>query len=91
MDTIPPEASVTASTFYTTYLSRREILHDLKYCSREHLLESQYVVIALGDDMRAYGEEGKDNENLIRLLEENGFTQWEALEGTLVVYKQTGK
>lgn len=91
LDTIPPEASVTASTFYTTYLSRREILHDLKYCSREHLLESQYVVIALGDDMRAYGEEGKDNENLIRLLEENGFTQWEALEGTLVVYKQTGK
>lgn len=45
LDQIPEEASVTASTFYSTYLSQREILYDVRYSSEEHLLSTEYVVI----------------------------------------------
>ena len=42
---IPDDASVTATTFYTTALSQRKILYDVHYSSKEHLLDTQYVVL----------------------------------------------
>lgn len=49
LDEIPEEAPVAAGTFYTAYLSQREILYDLHYCSLEHLFESRYVVLGAYD------------------------------------------
>ena len=42
---IPEDAPVAATTFYTTPLSQREVLYDVRYCSQEHLLSTQYVVL----------------------------------------------
>ena len=90
LDTIPEGASVTATTFYTTHLSQRETLYDVRYCSQEHMLETEYVVLKLSanSDYKKYATGGKDNgfENLVKLLEQNGYTEYEFLDNVLVIY-----
>lgn len=72
LDQIPDDASVTAHTFYGAYLSKRDVLYDLRYCSKEHMLQSDYVVIksSYTADFKKYGN---SYESLVALLEENGF------------------
>lgn len=90
LDTIPHDASVTATTFYTTYLSDRETLYDVRYCSREHLLETQYVALSLTatDDCRKYSPTGGDDgvQALCALLERNGYEEFFRLDDVLVIY-----
>jgi hypothetical protein len=90
---IPEEAAVTASTFYTVELSQRQRIYDLGYASREHLLESEFVVI---DPRRAslhkkYATPGKDDglENLQILLHRMGYERWTTVEGRLYIYRKT--
>ena len=89
LDTIPDDASVAAPTFYTTHLSQRETLYDIRYCSREHLLEAEYVVLVLSanGDYKRYATRGTDNglENLVQLLEYNGYTEYEAINDVLII------
>ena len=89
---IPDGASVTATTFYTTYLSQREILYDVRYCSLEHMLETQYVVlkISVDSDLKKYamGEDDNGFENLVALLLENGYEPYRSVAGTLVIYRK---
>ena len=89
---IPDGASVTATTFYTTYLSQREILYDVRYCSPEHMLETQYVVLKISADSDfkkyAVNEEGNGFENLVNLLEENGYEPYMSIEDLLVIYRK---
>lgn len=51
---IPEDAPVAATTFYTTPLSQREVLYDVRYCSQEHLLSTQYVVLDTGGFQELY-------------------------------------
>lgn len=89
---IPDGASVTATTFYTTYLSQREILYDVRYCSLEHMLETQYVVLKISadSDFKKYATNGEGNgfENLVNLLEENGYEPYMSIEDILVIYRK---
>lgn len=84
--------SVTATTFYTTYLSQREILYDVRYCSLEHMLETQYVVLKISadSDFKKYAVNGEGNgfENLVNLLEENGYEPYMSIEDILVIYRK---
>lgn len=88
---IPEDASVSATTFYTACLSQREILYDVRYTSRKHILETEYIVMdpSIDGDFQEYadssGEKGWDN--FIVFLTENGYAPW--LEtNRLVVYKK---
>lgn len=89
---IPEGASVTASTFYTTFLSQRETLYDVRYSSPQHLLETQYVVlhVSADGDYKQYAQDGENDgfENLVRLLEKNGYTQYRSVENVLVIYQK---
>ena len=91
LDSIPEDASVTATTFYTTHLSRREALYDIYYCSEEHLLDSDYIVLnpCAGDEYALYATEGKEDgfEQLVRLLEKNGYEEYKSVENALVIYR----
>lgn len=91
LDTIPDDASVTATTFYTTYLSQRDILYDIRYCSREHLLETEYVVLKVSAtaDYKKYATSGQDNgfTNVVALLEKNGYVEYEKTN-VLVIYQK---
>lgn len=89
---IPDGASVTATTFYTMYLSQRETLYDVRYCSLEHMLKTQYVVLRISADsdfkMYAVNGEGNGFENLVNLLEENGYEPYKSIGDTLVIYRK---
>ena len=90
LDTIPGDASVTATTFYTTHLSQREILYDVRYCSQEHLLETEYVVLKLSanSDYKKYATDGEDNgyENLVNILDTNGYEVYYSVDNILTIY-----
>jgi len=92
LEEIPEDASVTATTFFTTWLSQREILYDLNYCSREHLLSSDYVVLnpSSRSSYKKYASAAKNDgfDQLIDLLETHGYTVYETLEQVLVIYKK---
>ncbi len=89
---IPDDASVTATTFYTTFLSQRDELYDIYYASREHLLDSEYVAlnVTAKSEFRKYADKGQENgyDNIIALLLENGFELYAELENVLVIYKK---
>ncbi len=84
---IPEDASVTAHTFYVVPLSKRSVLYDVRYCSREHLLSTEYVVLrnsSSGDFSR--GNLGVTGfQNVDALLKENGFTE-AFRQGSLIIY-----
>lgn len=90
---VPEDASVAATTFYTVPLSMREVLYDVRYASREHLLSADYVALELADrgSYAPYAKKGNDEdgfENLLGLLEENGYQKWREIEGVGVIYKK---
>ena len=89
---IPEDASVTATTFYTTALSQREVLHDVRYSSTAHLLQTEYVVlnVSAGNEYARYETYGRNNgfENLVKLLSENGYELFAELDGVLVIYRK---
>lgn len=92
---IPKDASVTATRYYTTFLSQREILYDVQLSSTEHMLETEYVVLDIvtgniNNEYEKYMTDGKENgyENLILLLEQNGYTQYLKHDDVLVIYKK---
>ena len=93
---IPDDASVTASTFYTTSLSKRKILYDAQYCSKAHVLETEYVVLSIpadGNDQNHAAAMKKKQEYtaLVKLLEENGYIQYAYIDHVLVIYQKVCK
>jgi len=92
LDTVPDDASVTSTTFYTVHLSQRDVLYDIGYCSVEQLLDSDYVVLGVdtNSECQKFATDGLDNgyENLVRLLEENGFSVHSAVSRVLVIYQR---
>jgi len=89
---IPEDASVTATTFYTTALSQREVLYDVRYSSTAHLLQTEYVVLNVSaeNEYVRYKTYGRNNgfENLVKLLGENGYELYAELDGVLVIYRK---
>ena len=88
LDEIPEEVSVTASTFYTTQLSQREIIYDVAYASRKHLMSTDYIVLDLSADYKKWeaGNPGGGLENLRELLADAGYSIHSELSGVLVIY-----
>lgn len=90
LEVIPEDASVTASTFYTTELSDREVLYDVRYASVEHMLGTEYVVLqkSLKNDYKRYDPNGsgKGYEKLVAILERNGYEVHSELGDILVIY-----
>lgn len=89
---IPDEASLTATTFYTTYLSQRETLYDVQYSSLEHMLDTRYIVLntSADSDFKKHAVNGEDNgfKDLVKLLEKNGYAPYKSIEYTLVIYRK---
>ena len=90
LEEIPEDAAVTATTFFTTWLSQRKILYDINYCSREHLLASEYIVLDTRNSYKKYASATKNDgfQNLISLLEVNGYHLDQSVEHALVIYRK---
>ncbi len=91
LDVVPEGASVAATTYYTTYLSQRDTLYDVKYASMEHILSCEYVVVGVSDSYGlknyARGEES-GYQVFSALLRQQGYEVIAAYEGRLEVYKR---
>lgn len=87
---IPEEASVATTTFYSTFLSQREVLYDVKYCTKEHLLEAQYIVLNEDGSFENYEKKGNDGkENLTELLLSEGYTVYDQIPEKLTIYRKS--
>ena len=86
LDVIPEDASVSATTYYTTHLSQRDVLYDVRYASKEHLLECEFVAVNENDEksFKAYG----GFEEFEKLLRRNGYQLIEELENRLKIYQK---
>ncbi len=90
---VPDGASVTATAFYTPHLSERESLYDVLHCTTEQILSSEYVVLQI-HAQNEYENFNSDPlihdgyENLVFLLERNGYTLYHELENVLTIYKR---
>ena len=86
LDMVPPDASVAATTYYTTYLSQRDILYDVRYSSREHLLGCEYVVVNSNDtkSFKAYG----GYEGFTQMLESEGYEIIGRHNDRLIIYRK---
>ena len=84
LEQVPEDASVAATTFYTAPLANREILYDVKYSSRDHVLDCAYVVISTSDttSFKTYG----GREGFLEFLAENGYTLWAELENQIQIF-----
>ena len=89
---VPDGVSVTSSTFYTTALSRRNVLYDVGNCSRSQMLQTEYVVlnVTAKSDYRHYarGQRDKGFAYLVEYLQKNGYTLYAELEGVLEIYRR---
>ena len=90
---IPTDRSVTAGTFYTAELSQRETVYDLGYASREHLLESEYIVL---DPRQKYSfkqyettEKFRDLEAFIGFLIQEGYEEVARVDNCLLIFRKT--
>ena len=87
---IPGDASVSATTFYTTQLSQRQILYDVKYASLEHILSTEYVALAPKSktNYTNYAIDGENGyENFTAILEDSGYEIWLQNQG-IVIYQK---
>jgi len=91
LDTVPEGASVAATTYYTTYLSDRAELYDVRYSSREHLLGCEHVVVGVTDTHGVKNfktAEKTGYEVLSELLRSEGYRIVAELEGKIEIYKR---
>lgn len=91
LDTVPDGASVAATTYYTTYLSQRDELYDIRYASTDHVLSCEYVVVGVKDAscLKKYAVNGeKGYENFVELLSSEGYVKTAEHEGRLEVYQK---
>ena len=88
---IPDDASAAATTFFTAPLANRETLYDIRYSSREHILECEYVVVSLTDtsSFKKYATSDENGrEMFVKFLEGNGYEVFAELENQMVIYKR---
>ena len=89
LDVIPEDASAAATTYYTTYLSQRDVLYDVRYGSKEHVLGCEYIAVGVTDanGLKTYAVDGKNGyENFVALLKAEGYVKIAEYEGKLEIY-----
>ena len=89
LDRIPRDATVTATCFYTLPLADCAVVYDLQYCSTEHLLSSDYVVLDDSESYKLYSTvpwEVRPREDFDALLTENGYVVCDSPDTSLTIW-----
>lgn len=91
LDTVPDGASVAATTFYTTYLSQRDVLYDVRYASEEHVFSCEYMALSVTDQnsYKPYAVNGeKGYENFRDKILSRGYVKIAEYPGRLEIYRK---
>lgn len=91
LDAVPDGASVAATTFYTTYLSQRDELYDIRYASKDHIFSCEYMALSVTDtnSYKKFAVNGeKGYENFVKILLDLGYEKIAEYEGRLEIYRK---
>lgn len=86
LQAVPEDASVASTTFYTTTLSNREVLYDIKYATSEHLFSVDCIVLDTSDT-ESYKKFGGLSA-FMQLLQANGYSETDRLEESLILLQR---
>ncbi len=90
LSTIPKDARVASTTYFTPQLSARDLLYDVKYVKFEHLTEVEYVVLLAKEktNYEKYRSPNADDglERLCEQLEESGFRLLTPGDAKILIY-----
>ena len=91
LDAVPDGASVAATTFYTTHLSQRDELYDIRYASKDHIFSCEYMALSVTDTnsykkFAVNGEKGFDN--FVKILLNLGYEKIAEYEERLEIYRK---
>lgn len=86
LQAVPEDASVASTTFYTTALSNREVLYDIKYATSEHLFSVDCIVLDTSDT-ESYKKFGGLSA-FMQLLQANGYSETDRLEESLILLQR---
>jgi len=89
---VPEDAAVSSTTYYTTFLSQRQVLYDVRYAVKAHILETEYVVFSAknGSEYKKYATNDENGlDNFIKFLVSNGYAPYHELEGVLFIYRKS--
>lgn len=91
LDTVPEDASVAATTYYTTYLSQRDTLYDIRYASRDHILSCEYMALGIKStySFKPYAVDGENGyENFRDMILEQGYEKIAEYPGNVEIYQK---
>lgn len=79
LDTIPEEATVSATTYYATYLSQRKVLYNIQYGSANHIMSTEYIVLdpEKHNEYASYASTETESgfDHFVWLLERKGYSK----------------
>ena len=91
LDTVPEGASVAATTYYTTYLSKRDTLYDIRYASEEHIFGCDYIALAVKStySYKPYAVNGENGyENFRDMILEQGYEKIAEYKNVTEIYRK---
>jgi len=91
LDVIPEDASVAATTYYTTHLSQRDILYDIRYASEEHIFSCEYIALGVKSthSYKPYAVNGENGyENFRDLILAQGYEKIAEFRNVAEVYRK---
>jgi len=91
LDVVPEDASVAATTYYTTHLSQRSTLYDIRYASQEHIFSCEYIALAVKStySYKPYAVNGENGyENFRDLILEQGYEKIAEYKNVAEVYRR---
>ena len=91
LDTIPEDASVAATTYYTTHLSKRDTLYDIRYASKAHIFSCEYIALAVKStySYKPFAVNGENGyENFRDLVLQQGYEKIAEYPNVAEIYKK---
>ena len=91
LDTVPEDASVAATTYYTTHLSQRDTLYDIRYASLEHIFSCEYIALGVKStySYKPYAVNGENGyENFRDLILAQGYEKIAEYKNVTEIYKK---
>ena len=91
LEVVPDDASVAATTYYTTHLSGRDTLYDIRYASKDHIFSCEYIALGVKSthSYKPYAEGGERGyENFCDLILAEGYEKIAEYAGQTEIYKK---
>ena len=91
LNVVPEDASVAATTYYTTHYSRRAELYDIRYASKDHIFSCEYIALGVKStySFKPYETGGQHGyENFRDMILKEGYELIAEYPGRVEIYQR---